>query len=342
MFKFTSPVASFLRPTSRLLGLFSVSRVLLDIGVCVEWNTRGFGYLCEEETRTTFWVPMSELVFRDKNEPNRSLAHGQRVAFSIVPATNPRMAAEGKMQAVRVTMPNGQPLPSGPRPNDANMRGVRTGRFGLASSLRNVTGAVVKWHRRSGCGSIKPDGGEAEIFVHCTSLVEHGVHSLTPGDRVVFDTKMAPSGKYAFAATGGAGAERNAQDEAEEEAARLKALRSARHQTYAVNVRIEARARNVKELVGGKGVVGTIVHASGGRAPCLVRANKLPSGEEAAFRPIVVDAASAAALQLRYGMTVRFDVIEQAPSGKRDRGGDDDGRPMPVAINVQIVPENNA
>jgi CspA family cold shock protein len=67
----------------------------------------------------------------------------------------------------------------------------------LAHSIRRLaklmpTGTVKFFNSAKGYGFISPEGGGNDVFVHVSELERSGIHSLTDGDRVSFDTKMDP------------------------------------------------------------------------------------------------------------------------------------------------------
>ncbi len=60
------------------------------------------------------------------------------------------------------------------------------------------TGIVKFYNDRKGFGFIQPDNGEKDVFVHATALERAGIHSLSEGQKVRFDTRNDPrSGKIA-------------------------------------------------------------------------------------------------------------------------------------------------
>lgn len=58
-----------------------------------------------------------------------------------------------------------------------------------------ATGVVKFFNATKGFGFIKPDGGEADVFVHISAVERSGLTSLTDGQRVSFDTQPDPKGK---------------------------------------------------------------------------------------------------------------------------------------------------
>lgn len=54
------------------------------------------------------------------------------------------------------------------------------------------TGTVKFFNTEKGYGSIAPDGGGADIFVHVSELERSGIRSLNEGQKVRFETKMDP------------------------------------------------------------------------------------------------------------------------------------------------------
>jgi len=62
------------------------------------------------------------------------------------------------------------------------------------------TGTVKFYNSSRGYGFIQPDDGGKDVFVHATALERAGVHSLSEGQKVSFETETDPrSGKIAVA-----------------------------------------------------------------------------------------------------------------------------------------------
>ena len=62
------------------------------------------------------------------------------------------------------------------------------------------TGTVKFYNGQKGFGFIAPDNGGEDVFVHATALERAGMHSLSEGQKVSFDTEEDPrSGKTAVA-----------------------------------------------------------------------------------------------------------------------------------------------
>ena len=60
------------------------------------------------------------------------------------------------------------------------------------------TGIVKFFNTNKGFGFIQPDSGSKDVFVHVTALERSGVHSLSEGQKVSFETEVdARSGKTA-------------------------------------------------------------------------------------------------------------------------------------------------
>ncbi len=49
-----------------------------------------------------------------------------------------------------------------------------------------ITGTVKFFNTAKGFGSIQPDTGEKDVFVHVTALEAAGIHALNEGDKVSF------------------------------------------------------------------------------------------------------------------------------------------------------------
>ena len=61
-------------------------------------------------------------------------------------------------------------------------------------------GTVKFYNGQKGFGFIAPDDGGADVFIHATALERAGIHSLSEGQSVSFDTEVdARSGKTAVA-----------------------------------------------------------------------------------------------------------------------------------------------
>lgn len=52
------------------------------------------------------------------------------------------------------------------------------------------TGIVKFYNAQKGFGFIAPDGGGNDVFVHATALERAGIHSLSEGQKVSFDTEQ--------------------------------------------------------------------------------------------------------------------------------------------------------
>lgn len=61
-------------------------------------------------------------------------------------------------------------------------------------------GTVKFYNGQKGFGFIAPDDGGADVFIHATALERAGIHSLSEGQTVSFDTEVdSRSGKTAVA-----------------------------------------------------------------------------------------------------------------------------------------------
>jgi CspA family cold shock protein len=61
-----------------------------------------------------------------------------------------------------------------------------------------ITGTVKFYNDQKGFGFIAPDEGGNDVFVHATALERAGMHGLTQGQKVSFDTaRDSRSGKLA-------------------------------------------------------------------------------------------------------------------------------------------------
>ena len=62
------------------------------------------------------------------------------------------------------------------------------------------TGTVKFYNEQKGYGFIAPDNGGKDVFVHATALERAGMHSLSEGQKVSYDTEEdRRSGKTAVA-----------------------------------------------------------------------------------------------------------------------------------------------
>jgi len=62
------------------------------------------------------------------------------------------------------------------------------------------TGTVKFYNTQKGFGFIQPDNGGKDVFVHATALERAGMHGLSEGQKVSFDTEEdRRSGKIAVA-----------------------------------------------------------------------------------------------------------------------------------------------
>ncbi len=52
-----------------------------------------------------------------------------------------------------------------------------------------ITGTVKFYNATKGFGFIQPDNGGKDVFVHATALERAGMHSLSEGQKVSFDTQ---------------------------------------------------------------------------------------------------------------------------------------------------------
>jgi len=71
-------------------------------------------------------------------------------------------------------------------------------KLGKGQSMEN--GTVKFYNDQKGYGFIAPDNGEKDVFVHATALERAGIHGLSEGQKVSFDTEVDQrSGKTAVA-----------------------------------------------------------------------------------------------------------------------------------------------
>ena len=62
------------------------------------------------------------------------------------------------------------------------------------------TGTVKFYNEQKGYGFIAPDNGGTDVFVHASALERAGMHSLSEGQKVSYDTEEdRRSGKTAVA-----------------------------------------------------------------------------------------------------------------------------------------------
>lgn len=61
-------------------------------------------------------------------------------------------------------------------------------------------GTVKFYNDQKGFGFIAPENGDKDVFVHATALERAGIHGLSEGQKVSFDTEIDKrSGKTAVA-----------------------------------------------------------------------------------------------------------------------------------------------
>jgi cold shock protein len=58
----------------------------------------------------------------------------------------------------------------------------------LTKDLPMNTGIVKFYNDQKGFGFIQPDDGSKDVFVHATALERAGLHGLSEGQKVAFDT----------------------------------------------------------------------------------------------------------------------------------------------------------
>ncbi len=62
------------------------------------------------------------------------------------------------------------------------------------------TGTVKFYNDQKGFGFIAPDNGGKDVFVHATALERAGIHGLSEGQKVSYDTELdRRTGKIAVA-----------------------------------------------------------------------------------------------------------------------------------------------
>jgi len=70
----------------------------------------------------------------------------------------------------------------------------------LGRGLSMESGTVKFYNDQKGYGFIAPDNGNKDVFVHATALERAGIHGLSEGQKVSFDTEVDQrSGKTAVA-----------------------------------------------------------------------------------------------------------------------------------------------
>lgn len=58
-----------------------------------------------------------------------------------------------------------------------------------------ASGAVKWFNAAKGFGFITPDLGPSDVFVHVSALVDAGIATLQPGDRVEFELTQSGDGR---------------------------------------------------------------------------------------------------------------------------------------------------
>lgn len=58
-------------------------------------------------------------------------------------------------------------------------------------------GTVKFFNTAKGFGFIAPDGGGKDVFVHATALEAAGMHGLSEGEKISFDTQPDAKGSKA-------------------------------------------------------------------------------------------------------------------------------------------------
>jgi cold shock protein len=63
--------------------------------------------------------------------------------------------------------------------------------------MASHTGTVKFFNATKGFGFISPEGGGKDVFVHVSAVERAGLHSLSEGQRVSFDTEQDQRGAKA-------------------------------------------------------------------------------------------------------------------------------------------------
>ena len=58
-----------------------------------------------------------------------------------------------------------------------------------------TTGTVKFFNATKGFGFIAPDGGAKDVFVHISAVERAGMHSLSEGQKVTFDSESGRDGR---------------------------------------------------------------------------------------------------------------------------------------------------
>lgn len=67
----------------------------------------------------------------------------------------------------------------------------------LVAQATNLTGTVKWFNESKGIGFITPDNGGQDVFVHFSAIGANGFKTLTPGQKVKFDTVPGDKGPAA-------------------------------------------------------------------------------------------------------------------------------------------------
>jgi CspA family cold shock protein len=118
-----------------------------------------------------------------------------RGQFAIAPQKAHETAAY--RQTKRYPDPQSQARLAQSLPNPVVRRAPHTvARASLKGTIMTI-GTVKFFNASKGFGFISPEGGAKDVFVHATALEAAGMHSLSEGEKISFDTQPDQKGSKA-------------------------------------------------------------------------------------------------------------------------------------------------
>jgi len=187
-------------------------------GSVVRWNAdKGFGFIKPHDGGEDLFCHASGL-----RDGDGSVQDGDDVTFKITYDER-----KGKDRATDVAVSGGGGRGGGGRRGGGRSRSRSGGRGGGGRRDRSPpprsrggggggrggsgTGEMLRWNHDKGFGFLKPDSGDADLFVHASSLLD-GEGSVQEGDRVTFevayDDRKGKDHAVKVAVAGGGGGRR--------------------------------------------------------------------------------------------------------------------------------------